>query len=82
MMLRNLRAELVRLGVTNFKTVADATEITLPVIYNKMAGKTEFNRSEMIKIRDTFFPEMSLDYLFAEDNQVVGWSDERRRLRE
>lgn len=66
-MLRNLRAELARAGITSIKTVAEATGITSASMYNKMTGRTEFNRSEMMKIRDTFFPEISLDYLFAKD---------------
>ena len=33
-------------------------------ISNKLSGRTDFTRIEMFAIRDTFFPEMTLEYLF------------------
>ena len=32
-----------------------------------MTGETKFTFPEARKIRDTFFPDMELDYLFKED---------------
>ena len=35
---------------------------------NKMSGTTEFKRNEMIQIKKEF-PDCSLDYLFATENE-------------
>ncbi|MFZ3132725.1 MAG: hypothetical protein WA125_16890 [Desulfosporosinus sp.] len=63
-MFRNLRAELARLDDTNGKVVAEAIGITAQAFYDKMSGRSEFKRKEMVKIRNTFFKGMTLDYLF------------------
>ena len=63
-MFKNLRIEMVRLGDINGKVIADAIEITPQAFYDKMSGRSEFKRKEMVKIRNIFFKGMTLDYLF------------------
>lgn len=67
-MFPNLRAEMAR---NNIKSVqlAEVLNISYDSVSNKMNGKTDFTRSEIFKIRDTFFPKFKLDYLFETENQ-------------
>lgn len=61
----NLAAEMARNGVS----IADLLAVlgcTDKTVRNKMAGATEFSVGEAMKIRDTFFPGMRIEYLFAQ----------------
>ena len=60
----NLKAELARKGLsgTDIATTIGATQKT---VSNKMLGKSEFTREEMFKIKNQFFADMTLEYLFA-----------------
>lgn len=62
----NLAAEMARNGVSisDFQAVLGCTDKT---VRNKMAGATEFSVGEAMKIRDTFFPGMRIEYLFAQN---------------
>ena len=44
-------------------------------VRNKANEITEFSVGEAINIRDTFFPGMRIEYLFAADSDI----DERKR---
>ena len=70
-MFPNLRAELARKNITG-RTLAKALNITNDSVSNKMNGKTEFTRAEIFKIRDEFFSDLNLDYLFEtkEEDQI------------
>lgn len=59
----NLRAEMARWNVstTDFSSVVGKTERS---IRDKISGKGDFTLTEIIAIRDTFFPGQSIDYLF------------------
>ncbi|MED4206563.1 XRE family transcriptional regulator [Neobacillus mesonae] len=68
-MLNNLKAELSRKGLTArdvalFLKKRDAT------IYDKMNGHYSFSFEEALSIRDRFFPEFTLEYLFKKENQL------------
>jgi len=60
---KNLRAEMARVPLSG-KEIADEIGITAQCFYDKMSGRTEFKRSEMQGIRDTYFADKTLDYLF------------------
>lgn len=68
-MLQNLRAEMVRYGVTavDLSRVTNRTERSIRL---KVSGKNAFTLPEGIAIRDAFFPGMSLEYLFARSELV------------
>lgn len=68
---RNLRAEMARNGISR-KQVGDAIDLCQCSISSRFNGKTDFLVGELVKIRDTFFPNCSLDYL-------AGLTDERGR---
>ena len=52
----------------SIKALAEATGINYESLKNKMSGTTEFKRNEMIQIKKEF-PDCSLDYLFATENE-------------
>lgn len=68
---RNLGAEMVRNGISR-KQVGEVVGLGQSSISNRFKGKADFKVGELVKIRDTFFPELSLDYL-------AGFTDERGR---
>jgi len=39
-------------------------------VTNKLSDNTAFSVSEAIKIRDTFFPGLRIEYLFAQANEL------------
>lgn len=59
----NLRAEMARYGVS-CKHTASMLGVSPKSISNKITGRTEFTLSEMISIRNAYFKEMSIEYLF------------------
>jgi DNA-binding XRE family transcriptional regulator len=62
-MFRNLEAEMVRKGVSK-KEMAALIGVSYNTIRNKINGKQKFLYDEAFKIREHFFPELSLEYLF------------------
>lgn len=65
----NLMAEMTRYGVTilAIQRVLGCTEKT---VRNKINGVSEFSIIEAFKIRDTYFPGMTLEYLFAQGSST------------
>lgn len=73
-MLRNLMAEMKRVGIIN-KDLAETIGRDEKSISNKILCKTEFTRREMVMIKKVHFPELTMDYLFEQeesDPQVRG----------
>lgn len=70
-MFPNLRAEMARCGVTatDLSRVAHKTNRS---IRDKIGGRGDFTLTEIYAIRDTFFPEMTLEYLFKRDVNQSG----------
>lgn len=62
--MKNLSAEMVRFGVT-YADIKELLSCSDKTAWNKVNGITEFSVQEATKIRDTFFPGMRLEYLFA-----------------
>jgi len=44
--------------------IAPELGITTRTLRNKLNGVTEFNRGEMYRLRDLFFPKLGVEYLF------------------
>ncbi|MEG1727155.1 MAG: hypothetical protein RR321_04475 [Acidaminococcaceae bacterium] len=63
----NLEAEIARNKLTNAEC-ARVCGISEKSFSNKRTGKTEFVLSEMKSIKDSFFGDCSLEYLFATKN--------------
>lgn len=66
-MYKNLRAEMARGDVTTVN-IASAIRKTERSARDKINGKSDFTLTEICAIRDTFFPGMRLEYLFARDD--------------
>ena len=69
-MFNNMNAEMARKKIS-IKALSEVTGINYESLKNKMSGATEFKRSEMIQIKKEF-PECSLDYLFATEDESNG----------
>lgn len=66
-MFPNLSAEMARIRMTLIM-LSEVTGIGYESLKNKVNGKTEFKRDEMIKIKRVF-PECTMDYLFKSDEE-------------
>lgn len=66
----NLKAELARRGIS-MEEVSKVLNIHRNSVANKINGETSFTVEEAFKIQNRYFPKMSMDYLFAteEDQQ-------------
>lgn len=67
-MLTNLSRELRRKRITH-NTVAKRIGVSERTLANKLSGRTEFTVREALVIRSSYFPELTPDYLFAEDDR-------------
>lgn len=68
--MKNLKAEMARFDVSN-SDIQNVLGCSAKTVLNKLNGTTEFTMSEGFKVRDTFFPSMDLEYLFAKDPQAA-----------
>ena len=67
-MFPNLRAEMARKGLS-VNEIASRIGCTSKTFRNKLSGKSEFTRAEVFKIRNEFFPNLSIEYLFQNDQK-------------
>lgn len=63
----NLKAELARKGIS-MEDVSGLLGIHRNSVSNKINGDTPFTVEEAFKIRDKYFPKLSMDYLFTAEN--------------
>lgn len=61
--MKNLCAEMTRYGVSNYD-IQSLLNCSLRTVTNKLTGETDFTIPEAMKIRNTFFPGLRLEYLF------------------
>ena len=59
----NLEAEIARKGVAK-KDIAETLGVRLATVYDKLKGKHPFTLDEVLKIKNKYFPEFTLEYLF------------------
>lgn len=69
-MFPNLSAEMGRAKLT-IKALAQKADINYESLKLKMRGVTEFKLGEMVSIKKNVFPDKTLDYLFATDEEVM-----------
>ena len=62
-MYRNLEAEMVREGITK-KAMAEELGFRYTTLTEKLKGKYPFRFDEAVLIKKTYFPDLSLEYLF------------------
>ena len=64
-MLVNLRAEMVRYGISE-ADIANAIGRERRAVKNRLIGSVKISAKDIKIIRDSFFPNLSLDYLLSE----------------
>lgn len=60
----NLEAEMKRKKISR-SDIASLLGLSYRTIHSRFNGESEWGYSECVKVRDTYFPDKSLDYLFA-----------------
>jgi len=65
---KNLKAEMAREGIT-ISDIAEFLGVRHATISDKVNGKFRFYYDEAIKIKNHFFPNCSLEYLFENEDQ-------------
>lgn len=69
-MCRNLLAEMVRKEIEP-EDIMKVIGISRRTWHNKSRGLTQFTVKEAMSIRDTYFPECSIEYLFDRAAEAV-----------
>lgn len=64
-MLHNLEAEMARKHVKRID-IARLLNLSTRAVYGKISGESSFTTSEAIKIQKSYFPNLTIEYLFAE----------------
>lgn len=73
----NLEAEMARHGYTR-EDIASKLEIHVSGVYLMLSGKRNISLTRAAQIRDAFFPDMRIDYLFDTQNEGRGDADEAK----
>lgn len=67
-MFENLKAEMARKNLT-IKNISRDLGYVYETLRNKFLGNTDWLRSEMFEIKNTYFPDKSIEYLFEKKSQ-------------
>jgi len=65
---KNLEAEMVRIGIAR-KDLAALLNVRYATIVDKLKGKSSFTLDEALRIKNSFFPNLSIEYLFDVQDQ-------------
>lgn len=60
-----LKAEMARRNLKG-ADIAETLSISRKSAYNKINGRTDFTLKQTIRVRDAYFPGMTIDYLFGD----------------
>lgn len=67
-MFPNLEAEMARSKITQLQ-MAEMLGVTPTTLSFKLNGKSSLSLKECVLIKQSMFPDKTLDYLFATDNE-------------
>ena len=67
-MFPNLEAEMARSKITQLQ-MAEMLQVTPTTLSFKLNGKSSLSLKECVRIKQLMFPDKTLDYLFATDEQ-------------
>ena len=67
-MFPNLEAEMARSKITQLQ-MAEMLQVTPTTLSFKLNGKSSLSLKECVPIKQLMFPDKTLDYLFATDEQ-------------
>lgn len=68
-MYRNLLAEMARFEITQ-KDIAELLKVRTSTVCDKINGKYSFKLEEAFEIKESFFPKLSIEYLFDKDINI------------
>ncbi len=63
----NLKGEMAKRRI-KIEDIANVLQIHRNSASNKINGETSFSIDEAVKVKETFFPELSLKFLFGKQN--------------
>lgn len=69
-MYKNLEAEMARQGIKR-GDLADLLDVRYATIIDKLKGRFSFTLDEAFQIRDSYFPELSFEYLFKTEEERI-----------
>lgn len=55
--------------------LANLLNVSRRTVTNKLQGHNDFQATEMFAIRDNWFPEYSIDYIFAKSEVIKAEND-------
>lgn len=61
--LNNLEAEMKRIGITRLD-IANLINVSYRTVHSKFNGESQWQYAECVLIRDKYFPDKELSYLF------------------
>lgn len=61
--LNNLEAEMKRIGITRLD-IAKLIGVSYRTVHSKFNGESQWQYTECVLVRDTYFPDKELSYLF------------------
>lgn len=67
---RNLAAEMARKGISK-KDIAKSLNMRYQTFLDKTSGKSRLYIDEAFKIKEKFFPECEIEYLFETDDNKI-----------
>ena len=70
----NLNAEMGRYNITQ-KSICNILGISSSTLSDKMTGKKDFKLSECKKIKENYFKNLCIDYLFSEKASSSGFCE-------
>lgn len=65
----NLEAEMKRNKISR-SDIANLLGLSYRTIHSRFNGESEWGYAECAKVRDAYFPNMTLDYLFEAEEKV------------
>lgn len=65
----NLEAEMKRSKISR-SDIAKLLGLSYRTIHSRFNGESEWGYAECVKVRDTYFPDKTLDYLFATEDDT------------
>lgn len=67
---KNLRLLMINYGIADID-LAKELKLSLKAVRNRLLGKTDFKRNEMILVKKKFFPNYSMEQLFDDSMEIV-----------
>ena len=67
---KNLEAEMKRHNISRMD-IANLLNVSYSTIHSRFNGNSEWIYNECVLIRNSFFPELTLDYLFSTEESVA-----------